>query len=82
MGAFFATNSGRLDDAVKIYSFLCRDYPESAQNLNGLGEVYEKAGKGDLARASYEKAVALAAANNDPELKKYKDNLERLRKQK
>jgi len=82
MGAFFAMNSGKLNDAIKIYSFLCRDYPESAQNLNGLGEVYEKAGKLDLARASYEKAAALGAAKNDPELKKYQDNLARLNRQK
>ena len=66
MGAFFAMNSGQLDEAIKIYSFLCREYAESAQNLNGLGEVYEKAGQPDQARASYEKAVALALVKNDP----------------
>jgi Putative esterase len=82
MGGFFAMNSGKLDDAIKIYTFLCREYPESAQNLNGLGEVYEKDGKSDLARANFEKAVALAMAKNDPELKKYQDNLARLKRQK
>lgn len=82
MGAFFAVNSARLNDAIKISTFLCREYPESAQNLNGLGEVYEKAGKLDLARVSYEKAVALAAAKNDPALKKYQENLDRINKQK
>jgi tetratricopeptide (TPR) repeat protein len=80
MGAYFALNSGRLNEAIKIYSFLCREYPESAQNLNGLGEVYEKNGQLDSARSSYEKAVALATAKNDPELKKYQDNLARLRR--
>ena len=48
--------------------------------LDGLGGAYEKAGKLDLAPACYEKSVALATAENDPELKKYQDNLARMKK--
>jgi enterochelin esterase-like enzyme len=80
--ARFAGNSSKFDDAVKILTFLCQENPESAGGFNGLGEIYEKTGKVDLALANYEKAVKLAEAKNDPSLKKYQDNLERVKKQK
>ena len=81
-GASSAVNSSKFDDALKIYTFLCQENPESPAGFNGLGDVYEKTGRTDLALASYEKAVKLAEAKNDPALKKYKDNLERVKKEK
>jgi predicted alpha/beta superfamily hydrolase len=78
----FAVNGSKFNDALKIYGFLCQEDPESPAGFAGLGEVHERTGKLDLARASYEKAVALAQAKNDPALKRYLDNLERLKAQK
>jgi predicted alpha/beta superfamily hydrolase len=75
-----AVHSSRYDDAIKIYTFLCRENSESPAGFNGLGEVYEKTGKPDLAAAAYEKAVKIAESKNDPALKKYRDNFERVKK--
>jgi predicted alpha/beta superfamily hydrolase len=75
-----AVHSSRFDDALKIYTFLSQEEPDSPAGFNGLGEVYEKTGKLDLAAAAYEKAVKLASIKNDPALKKYQDNLERVKK--
>jgi predicted alpha/beta superfamily hydrolase len=79
-GAGSAVNSSKFDDAIKIYAYLCNEHPESPAGFNGLGEVYEKMGKSEQALPNYEKAVRLAQANNDPSLKKYQGNLERVRK--
>jgi len=76
----FAAGGSKFDDAVKIYSFLCEQYPASAQGFNGLGEAYEKSGRPELALKNYEKAVQLAREKNDPGLKRYLDNLERLKR--
>jgi len=80
--ANFAVNSSKLDDALRIYTFLVSKNPESPAGFNGLGGVYEKTGKLDLAAAAYENAVKLADTTNHPDLKKYRDNLERVKKQK
>jgi len=77
-----AVNSSRYEDAAKIYAFLCRESPESPAGFNGMGEVYEKTGRLDLAVAAYENAVKLAEIKNDPDVKKYRDSLERVKKQK
>jgi predicted alpha/beta superfamily hydrolase len=79
-GAGSAMNSSNFDDAIKIYSYLCNEHPQSPADFNGLGEVYEKIGKPEQAMRNYEKAVRLAQANNDPSLKKYQGNLDRMRK--
>lgn len=75
-----AVNSGRLDDAVKIFSYLCAAEPANPAGFNGLGETYEKSGKHSLAIENFEEAVRLARAAGDPALKKYQASLERLKK--
>jgi tetratricopeptide (TPR) repeat protein len=76
----FAAGRSKFDDAVKIYSFLGEEYPDSARGFNALGEAYEKSGRPEPAIKNYEKAVQLAREKNDPALKKYSDNLERLKR--
>jgi tetratricopeptide (TPR) repeat protein len=76
----FAAGRSKFDDAVKIYSFLGEEYPDSARGFNALGEAYEKSGRPEPAIKNYEKAVRLAREKNDPALKKYLDNLERLKR--
>jgi hypothetical protein len=79
-GAVSAVNSSSFDDAIKIYTYLCNEHPKSPAGFNGLGEVYEKMGKPEQALANYDKAVRLAQAKNDPSLKKYQGNLDRVKK--
>jgi len=79
-GANNAVNSSEFDDAIKIYTYVCNEHPESPAGFNGLGEVYEKMGKPEQALANYEKAVWLAQAKNDPSLKKYQGSLDRVKK--
>jgi enterochelin esterase-like enzyme len=75
-----AVNSDRLDDAMKIYAYLCAAEPANPAGFNGLGEAYEKSGRPELALPRYEEAVRLARAANDPDLIKYEANLNRLKK--
>jgi enterochelin esterase-like enzyme len=75
-----ALNSGRVDDAVKIFSYLCAAEPSDPAGFNGLGEAYEKGGKIDLALKNYVEAVRLAQAASDPALKRYQANRDRARK--
>lgn len=79
-GARNAASSSQFEDAIKIYAYITREYPESSAGFNGLGEAYEKMGLPEQAMPNYEKAVRLAQAKNDPSLKKYQDNLERAKK--
>jgi pimeloyl-ACP methyl ester carboxylesterase len=72
-------SGSKLDDADKIYRFLCRMDPESPLGFNGLGEVCEKRGELTLAVSNFEKAVKLAESKNHPLLKRFRDNLERAR---
>lgn len=75
-----ALNSGRVDDAVKIFSYLCATEPADPAGFNSLGEAYEKLGQPELALKSFTEAVRLAQAANDPALKRYQANLNRARK--
>jgi len=79
-GANSAVNGSNFNDATKIYTYVCNEYPESPAGFNGLGEVYEKIGKPEQALANYEKAIRTAQTKNDPSLKKYQGNLERAKK--
>ena len=79
-GAGSAMNSSKFEDAIKIYSYICNENPESPAGFNGLGEVYEKMSKPEQALVNYDKAVRLAQAKNDPSLKKYQGNLDRVKK--
>jgi len=78
-GARSALNGSKFDDAAKIYSFSCAENPTSPAGFGGLGEVYEKTGKLEQALLNCEKAVQLAKAKDDPSLKKYQDDYERIK---
>ncbi|HEY9434296.1 MAG TPA: tetratricopeptide repeat protein, partial [Blastocatellia bacterium] len=70
--------AGKMDDAIAVFKSNVERYPHSANVYDSLAEAYEKTGKFDLARPNYEKAVQLGTQNNDPNLKIYKTNFDRV----
>jgi hypothetical protein len=68
---------GNTEDAVAAFKLNVERYPGSANVYDSLGEAYEVGGRFELARASYEKAHALARQTNDPNVNLFKTNLER-----
>jgi uncharacterized protein len=70
----------KLDEAIAVFKANALRYPESANVHDSLGEAYEAAGKLDLARAGYEKAIAIGTKKGDPNLSAYKEHLTNLDK--
>jgi uncharacterized protein len=70
----------KIDEAIEIFKMNVERYPESANVHDSLGEAYEAAGKADLARAGYEKAIAIGSKKGDPNLSAYKEHLSNLDK--
>ena len=69
--------SGRLEEAIKILEENTRRHPEYPEAYSYLAEVCSAAGNYELAVKSIEKAVELATAQNDDNVKRYKIILER-----
>ena len=67
-----------MEEAVAAFKLNVERYPGSANVYDSLGEAYERTGRAELARPNYEKAVALGQQNNDPNLRIYKANFERV----
>ncbi|MBA4319455.1 MAG: hypothetical protein C0412_13725, partial [Flavobacterium sp.] len=53
-------NSGKFDDAIKIYESMVTKYPKSWSGFANLGRAYSAIGEKVKAKANYEKALALA----------------------
>ena len=70
----------KVDEAIEVFKVNVERYPDSANVHDSLGEAYEAAGKLDLARAGYEKAIKIGSEKNDPNLSAYKDHLKALDK--
>jgi tetratricopeptide (TPR) repeat protein len=70
----------KVAEAIEVFKVNVERYPDSANVHDSLGEAYEAAGKLDLARAGYEKAIAIGSPRNDPNLAAYKDHLANLDK--
>jgi Tfp pilus assembly protein PilF len=51
--------------AIRIFELNAREFPESANAYDSLGEAYLKAGKKDLAIASYKKSLMLNEQNEN-----------------
>src|SRR6185312_6070161 len=71
-------DEGKLDDAVAAFQRNVELYPESANVYKSLGEGFEAAGKYEAARENFQKAIALAAKNDDANLGPYKQRLQRV----
>jgi tetratricopeptide (TPR) repeat protein len=56
-------NEGKAGDALKIYSALTKNFPESAASFSGLGEVYNSMEQYKKSISAHKKAVKLAIKN-------------------
>ena len=61
--------NGRVDDAIAVFEYNARQYPESANVYDSLAEAQEK--KGDRAQAIRNYARALSLADPDPSSSSY-----------
>jgi hypothetical protein len=66
------------EEAIAAFKLNVERYPGSANVYDSLGEAYERSGRPELARPNYEKAYALGQQTNDPNLRVYKTNLDRV----
>jgi len=60
-------NEQRVEDAIKIFTFLTSEFPNSANAYDSLGEAYLKNGNQDFAINNYEKSLALNPNNENAE---------------
>jgi CubicO group peptidase (beta-lactamase class C family) len=72
--AYELMNSHRLDDALKVFRLIVREYPNSANAYDSLGEAYLAKGNKDLALINYKKSLRLNPANDNA--KRIIDSLE------
>ena len=70
--------AGKMDEAIAAFKWNVEHYPRSANVYDSLAEAYERSGKLELARPNYEKAVAVAKENADPNLNLFQANLDRV----
>ncbi len=63
------------DDAVKLFLMNAKNYPNSANNFDSLGDGYRAMGKMKEAKEAYAKAVEIGREVNDPNLRVYINNL-------
>jgi len=71
--------ANRNAEAIVVFQTNAKNWPQSANVYDSLGEAYEKAGQRAEARASYERAAEIGAATKDPNLPIFRRNAERLR---
>jgi predicted alpha/beta superfamily hydrolase len=68
----------KYDDAISIFQKNVGLYPGSANVYDSLGEGYETAGKFDLARENFKKAIEVGTKTSDVNLDQYKDHVKRV----
>lgn len=56
---------GKEQDAVEVFQKNVREYPQSSNVYDSLGEAYMKVGKKDLAIQNYEKSLQMDPKNNN-----------------
>ena len=57
--------TGKTDDAIKVFEKNVQEYPESSNVYDSLGEAYAAAGKKDLAIQNYQKSLQLNPKNDN-----------------
>jgi predicted alpha/beta superfamily hydrolase len=75
-----AIGQEKLDLAIEFFLHNVKLYPESANVYDSLGEGYEAAGKLDLAKENYQKAIKIGTESKDRNLAIYKEHLENVSK--
>jgi tetratricopeptide (TPR) repeat protein len=74
-----AIGQKKYDLAIEYFLHNIKLYPESANVYDSLGEGYEAAGKLELAKENYEKAVKRGAEIEDANLAIYKEHLAKVK---
>lgn len=79
MLGYVMLTDGKVDEALRFFQKNVKDYPESSNVYDSLGEAYAAAGKKDLAIANYEKSLELNPKNTNAEewLKKLRGEKEK-----
>ena len=79
MMGYVMLQDGKVEEAVRFFEKNVKDYPESSNVYDSLGEAYAAAGKKDLAISNYEKSLQLNPKNTNAEewLKKLKEGKEK-----
>ena len=72
---YVALQSGKIDEALKLFESNVRNYPNSANVYDSHGEALEAAGKLEQARERYAEAVRRGETNKDPLLDAFKQHL-------
>ena len=67
-----------VEEAIAAFKLNVERYPGSANVYDSLGEAYERSGKPELALPNYEKAYTTAQRTNDPNLRVFKTNFDRM----
>ena len=69
---------GKVDEAIEALTMNTRNWPESPNTYDSLGEVHEARGELYVAERFYRKAVEKSQGKNDPREKAYRGNLDRV----
>ncbi|MCA1733003.1 MAG: hypothetical protein LC732_05305, partial [Acidobacteria bacterium] len=69
---------GKVDDAIEALTMNVKNWPESANVYDSLGEAHEAKGELYAAQHLYRKAVEKSAGKNDPNEAAYRANLDRV----
>jgi tetratricopeptide (TPR) repeat protein len=62
---YFLMQQKKYDDALAIFQRCLEIYPRSENAYNNLGDLYAATGKTELAKESYEKALAINPERDD-----------------
>jgi predicted alpha/beta superfamily hydrolase len=76
MGYFLLRNRMKPDEAVAMFLYGVRCYPESANTYDSLADGYEAQGRPDLALENCRTACRLAEERSDPRLVTFRKHLE------
>ena len=68
----------KFDEAIAVFQKNVSLYPGSANVYDSIGEAYETAGKFDLAKENFKKAVEVGTTTSDGNLDQFKNHVKRV----
>lgn len=74
-------NEGRTEEAIDVFEMNVETYPEAPNPYDSLGDAYRAAGRLEVARRSYARAVELAEEQGHENLAAYRNRLESVTQQ-
>jgi hypothetical protein len=77
---YAALEQKKIQEAVQYFELNVRNYPDSGNVYDSLGDAFERTGKLEAARDQYREAVRRGEANNDSLLDAFRENLARVLK--